>query len=324
MNKLSKFGPYLIFVAAMLWATDAPFRVYLTGQLTSNFIVLAEHLVDIIIAVPILIWVWPELKKLNAKSWVAVLFIAIGGSALASIAFTEAFHYLNPSVAILLQKLQPLIAITLAAGMLRERLREQFWLWAALALAGAYVISFPRLVPQLYVGEQFNPTTIGVLLALLAAVLWATSTVLGKYVLGKVSFKAMTSLRFVFAFLFLAILNAYQGSLNQISLLTGKDILFITIIAMASGIVSLYIYYGGLQYTKASIATIAELGFPLAAVLVNFIFLKATLVPVQIVGMVVLVLAIWQLGRVNKEESALPETPADSTPVIAENSYAKN
>jgi drug/metabolite transporter (DMT)-like permease len=322
MNKFAKFGPYLIFVAAMLWATDAPFRVYLTGQLSSNFIVLAEHLVDIVIALPILIWVWPELKQLNAKAWVAVLFIAIGGSALASVAFTEAFHYLNPSVAILLQKLQPLIAISLAAGLLRERLHERFWLWTALALAGAYVISFPRLVPQLFVGEQFNPTTIGVSLAILAAVLWATSTVLGKYVLGKVSFKAMTSLRFVFAFLFLAIFNAYQGSLRQVSLLTGKDILFIGIIAVTSGIVSLYIYYGGLQYTKASIATIAELGFPLAAVLVNFIFLKATLVPVQAVGMVVLVLAIWQLGQVNKEEMGLP--PAPAAPLMPEDSYAKN
>lgn len=315
MSKFSKFGPYLVFLAAMLWATDAPFRVFLTQDLSSNFIVLAEHFVDILIAVPILVWVWPELKKLNAKSWMAVLFIAIGGSALATVAFTEAFRYLNPSVAILLQKLQPLLAISLAAGLLRERLHQKFWLWTALALVGAYVISFPRFVPQLYVGEQFNPTTIGVMLALLAAVLWGTSTVLGKYVLGKISFKAMTSLRFVFAFLFLAIMNAYQGDLQQISSLTSKDMLFIAIIAITSGIVSLYIYYGGLQYTKASIATIAELGFPLAAVLVNYFFLKATLVPMQIVGMVVLVLAIWQLGRVNREENSDPSLSPTEQPI---------
>ncbi len=311
MNKLSKFGPYLVFLAAMLWATDAPFRVFLTSELSSNFIVLAEHFVDILIAVPILVWVWPELKQLNAKAWLAVLFIAIGGSALASIAFTEAFRYVNPSVAILLQKLQPLLAISLAAAMLRERLHEKFWLWTALALAGAYVISFPRFVPQLYVGEQFNPNTIGVMLALLAAILWGASTVLGKYVLGKISFKAMTSLRFIFVLIFLAILNGSRGELSQISILTAKDILFIAIIAITSGIVSLYIYYGGLQHTKASIATIAELGFPLAAVLVNYFFLKESLVPMQLVGMIVLVLAIWQLGRVNEEENNLP-TPSSN------------
>ena len=37
-----KFGPYLIFFAAMLWATDAPFRLHLTQDLPSNLIVLVE------------------------------------------------------------------------------------------------------------------------------------------------------------------------------------------------------------------------------------------------------------------------------------------
>ncbi len=308
MKKYIKYAPYLVFLAAMLWATDAPFRVYLTSQLSSNFIVLAEHLVDVLVALPILISVWPQLKQLNGKAWLSVLVIAIGGSALASVAFTEAFRYMNPSVAILLQKLQPLIAISLAAGLLRERLRERFWIWAVLALVGAYIISFPHLRPELYAGEQFNPNMVGVGLALLAAVLWATSTVLGRYVLSKVSFTAMTSLRFVFAFLFLILLNAYQGSFSQVRLLTPKDLLFIAIIAVASGIVSLYIYYAGLQHTKASIATIAELGFPLAAVVVNYFFLHAALAPMQLVGIAVLLLAVWQLGKVNREEIAVSTT----------------
>src|SRR6185503_6674915 len=157
MNKLSKFGPYLVFIAALLWATDAPFRVHLTQSLSSNFIVLAEHLVDTIIVLPILLMNWREMKQLRAKQWVAIIVIAIGGSALASVAFTQAFHYVNPSVAILLQKLQPLIVIGLAASMLQEQLRSRFWLWAAVAIAGAYLISFPRLVPQVFAGETFNP-----------------------------------------------------------------------------------------------------------------------------------------------------------------------
>jgi drug/metabolite transporter (DMT)-like permease len=91
-------------------------------------------------------------------------------------------------------------------------------------------------------------------------------------------------------------------------LLTPKDILFIAIIAVASGIVSLYIYYAGLQHTKASIATIAELGFPLAAVVVNYFFLHAALAPMQLVGIAVLLLAVWQLGKVNREEIAVSTT----------------
>src|SRR3989344_5931527 len=115
---MKMWGTYLVLIAAMLWATDAPFRVYLTEGLSSNFIVLGEHVVDVIIVLPILILGWRQLKNLSWREWVAVLVIAIGGSAIASIAFTQAFHYVNPSVAILLQKLQPLIAIALAAIIL--------------------------------------------------------------------------------------------------------------------------------------------------------------------------------------------------------------
>src|SRR3989344_861877 len=126
--QIKKYAPWLVFLAAILWASDAPFQVRLTKDLSSNFIVLAEHFVDVLIVLPLLFLNWGELKKLTLKDWGAVAVIAIGGSALASIAFTQAFHYVNPSVAILLQKLQPFIAIGLAGLILKEQLSKRFWL----------------------------------------------------------------------------------------------------------------------------------------------------------------------------------------------------
>lgn len=301
-NKLKLVAPYLIFLAAMLWATDAPFRTSLTKDLPSSFIVLVEHFFDVLVVLPILWWKRHELRSLGKKQWVAVLVIAIGSSALASVAFTKAFSYVNPSVAILLQKLQPLIAIGLAASLLKEVLRPRFWVWAVVALLGAYLISFSGLKPQLFAGETLNPNTAGVLLALLAAVLWGAGTVLGKIVLSKVSFQTMTSLRFVLAFVFLFGMNVWQNSIPKLSTVTGKDWLYLAIIAVTSGVVSLFIYYRGLAYTKASIATLAELGFPLAAVLVNYWFLDAVLTWQQLLGMAVLLFAIVQLSVLNRTE----------------------
>lgn len=298
-----KVGPYLIFLAAMLWATDAPFRVRLTEGLPTSFIVLAEHFIDVLIVLPILLINVGKLKSLSTKQWLAVLVIAVGGSALATLAFTQAFHYMNPSVAILLQKLQPLIAISLAASLLRERMTRYFWPWAILAMVGAYIISFPNLVPQLYVGEQFNPSLIGVLLALIAASLWGASTVLGRLVLKTVDFKVVTSLRFTVAFVFLLIWNFVSQDIFRLNTLTSRDLLFIIIVALVSGVTSLFIYYRGLQFTKASIATLLELGFPLAAVVVNTIFLKAVLSPMQLLGMAVLLYSVLQLGSLNTAET---------------------
>lgn len=311
-RRMVRWGPILVFLAAVLWATDAPFRAHLTLGLSSNFIVFAEHFFDVLIAVPILVWFWSDVKKLSLREWVAVLVIAIGGSALASIAFTQAFHYVNPSVAILLQKIQPLIAITLAGVFLGERLGKNFWLWTAVALFGTYLISFPNLIPQLYVGEVFNPNTLGVLLALTAAVLWGGSTVLGKYVLRATAFQTLTALRFIIAFIFLGLLNAVQGTFPVWASVSAIDWLFLAVIALASGVLSLFLYYYGLQFTKASIATVAELGFPLAAVVVNAYFIAGVMQPGttlglyigQWIGTLLLLLALYMLTRVNAEEQA--------------------
>jgi len=303
------WGPALVFIAAALWATDAPFRVHLTQGLASNFIVFGEHAVSCLVAIPILFYNWADLKKISGREWVAIIFIGVCGSALAAVAFTESFHYVNPSVAIVLQKIQPLIAIVLAWFLLGEKMHKNFWLWTALALFGAYLVSFPNLVPQTYAGETFNPNLVGAALALTAAALWGASTVFGKYVLRTAAFQTLTSLRFVVGLIFLTLLNAAQGTFPSAGTVTGTDVLFIIIVAFTSGVFSLFIYYYGLQFTRASIATIAELGFPLAAVFVNAYFIPGNqaagtylgLFAGQWLGTGLLLFAMFMLSRVNQE-----------------------
>lgn len=314
-RSIAVWGPALVFLAAALWATDAPFRTHLTQDLASNFIVLGEHIVSCLIAVPILLFNWANLKQISLREWGAILFIGICGSALAAVAFTESFHYVNPSVSIVLQKIQPLIAIALAAWLLGEVLHKNFWLWTAIALFGAYLVSFPNLVPQTYAGEVFNPNLIGAALALTAAALWGASTVFGKYVLRTAAFQTLTSLRFVVGLLFLILLNAAQGTFPAPGVVTGTDVLFLVIVALTSGVFSLFLYYYGLQFTRASIATIAELGFPLAAVFVNAYFIPGNqaegtyfgLFAAQWLGTGLLLLAMYMLSRVNRE-AATEET----------------
>ena len=310
---LAFLGPIFVFAAAMLWATDAPFRSQLTEGLSSSFIVLAEHGINLFFAIPLLAFNWRELARFPIREWAAVLVIAIGGSALASVAFTQAFHYVNPSVAILLQKVQPLIAISLAYFLLGERMHRIFWIYAAVAIGGAYLISFPALTPRLYEGEVFDPNTLGVLLALCAAVLWGASTVFGRYVLRMSSFQTLTALRFIVAFVFLTALVSYEQSMPALSSVSPSDWLFIAIIALVSGAFSLSLYYWGLQHTRASIATLAELGFPLAAVFVNAYFIASVpsegtyfgLYLGQWIGTALLLGALYMLSRVNQNEESV-------------------
>lgn len=295
---MPRSGSLLIFVAAMLWASDGPFRVELLKVMPAPLLVLGEHLIDVLIVLPFLLVRLSSLRRVTVREWCALLVIGAGGSAVATLAFTAAFSYVSPSVAVLLQKLQPLIALLLAGALLGERRPSAFWPVALLAIVGAYCISFPHLVPRLFEGEQLTPNAVGVALALLAAALWAASTVLGKYALARIDAQLVMMLRFVIAFVVLAAINLRAGTLPQLALLAPSHWLLLLVVACTSGIVSLWLYYRGLTTTSASVATLAELGYPLAAVLVNAVVLGAALTRTQVLGMIVLLVAVLLLARV--------------------------
>lgn len=300
MNSNYKLGPWLVVLAAMLWAVDAPFRKFLTEDLSSTTIVFMEHILIAILVLVFLFRYLPELKNLNWKEWLAIIFIAFGGSALATVFFTQSFRYVNPSVAILLQKVQPFVAILLASLVLKEKLTKNFWLWTLVGIFGAYLITFPAFK---ITGLSFTGGSLGIVFALLAAFFWGGSTVFGRFVLRKISFQAMTGIRFLAALLFLLLLQIYYGRLSEVASASSKDWLFVFIIAVLAGFISLFIYYRGLKDTQASIATLGELAFPFSAVIVNWIFLGASLELGQILGGLILLGAIWGLSKVNKPEA---------------------
>jgi len=256
------------------------------------------------------------------------LFISLGGSTIASLSFTFAFTLTNPTIIILLQKIQPFFAILLASFILKESISRKrvFWILALLAIAGAYFVSFgdanygEQLVnifqPSTYLApfQDFGETNmLAVGLALLSAFLWGGSTVMGRVMLERVSYPAMTAFRYLFASIFLFILVIITadffsifpvlfegigiGSFGQIPVWAA--ILYIGIIP---GFLALFIYYLGLRSTKASVATLAELIFPVSAAAVNWVVLGFSLSLTQVIGTLLLLFAIVLLGFENAKD----------------------
>jgi drug/metabolite transporter (DMT)-like permease len=257
-----------------------------------------EHLLAMVFVVPMIVHYWPQVRVLSARQWWAVVFIGVAASALATVAFTASFSYVSPSVAILLQKLQPLVTFSLAFVVLGERLPKRFWLYAALALAGAYLVSFPELVPNL---TLYEGGLIGVGLALTAAVLWGGATVFGRWLLGGLPFPLVGALRFVVALPFLFVLALSSGGASAFAL-TGHDFWYLSIIMLGPGFGAMYLYYRGLKVTQASVSALLELIWPLSAVVLNWVFLHQVLAPLQIIGGLVLLgaiarLTVWRSDR---------------------------
>jgi drug/metabolite transporter (DMT)-like permease len=269
----SQNGVLWVALGASLWGTDTVLRRPLTQVLSSYQIVFLEHLILTPILFPL--W-WRTFRTLNRAQWAAVLGIAWGGSAFGTLLFTEAIRIGNPTTAVLLQKTQPIFVVLLAKLVLRERLSARSWIWLAIAIVAAYLVSFGATPP----GELIHHAPPASLLALGAAALWGTSTVLGRFALRDIPFQALTALRIVGALPLLALLIVVRP--HPWPAFDLKQALSLLAMALVPGLAALLVYYRGLRHTRASLAAVAELSFPATAALLNWTVLGAGVTFVQI------------------------------------------
>ncbi len=290
-------GVIFVILAGVLWALDTLIRYpLLYSGVSAEIIVFSEHLLLSLVFFPLLFKDYKKIGKLNLSSFFYFFVIGVCGSAIGTLTFTKAFMLINPSLVILLQKLQPIVAISLASLFLGEKVKKSFLLWAALALFGGFLISSPDILPGLskldfsvaLIGEK---ALYGYFLTLIAVVSWGASTVFGK----KLSLAGFSEIqimggRFIFGFIFMVLylLSKYETvSLNMSGALYGKIILMV----LLSGLLGMYFYYRGLKLISARACALAEMFFPFSAVVINWVFLGAKLTMVQMVGAVILLLS---------------------------------
>jgi drug/metabolite transporter (DMT)-like permease len=298
----------LVSVAAALWAFDAYFRPGLTKQLSSGQIVLVEDLLISLCLLPVLLVNAGSLRRLSGRRWVALAAIAIGPQAVATVLFTKAIGYsfTNPTApnfevlheVYLLYLLQPVFGIAFARVFLGERRKRSFWPLAAIALVGVYLIVFAEDPAAPW--RIRHPELMAGLLVLGAVIMWAGGTVLGRYALQDVSFPVTTSMRFILALPVLLVIvlidkggAAFNGySASQLPAFMG--------IVIVPGLLAMLLYYLALSKTPASLATVAELGYPLALFLIFSlpppVGQGAPLRPVELLGAALLVVGVVSLN----------------------------
>ena len=295
-------GITLVAVAAALWGLDAWIRQPLAKSTTPATIVFGEHVVLVALTLPFLVGAFAALLRLGWRHVIAAFVIGAGSSAVATILFTEAFKigtdYVTPVV---LQKVQPVIAVVAAGIILGERPRARFAFYLAPALVGAWLIGVPHpLHPSVH---GLRPS----LYALGAATLWALGTVLGRYLARDMRFEHVATLRFAFGLPAAAIALLVLGAPAFAS---RHDSWYIALLAFVTGFVALGLYYYGLRVTPAVAATIAELAFPISAILVGYFKFGQVLTGWQWVGVATTSLVVALLP-------ARPRDPVDVVPLPA-------
>ncbi len=290
----------MVATAALLWATDALVRYPAIRSLDPTFIVFFEHILAVLILLPWVLYKYPKrLFDLNFTEWLTAIFSGIGGSALATIFFTASFLYINPSVSVLLQKLQPIFVVLIAFAVLGERPKRSFYFWAIIALSAGIVLTFPDLQFR-FLLEDVNLTSRGFHYAFGAAFLWAASTVTGKFLLKRTPVVLATFWRFFFGLVgLLAILGVSHNP--DLQLITdfhfiSKNAFPLFYLSLIPGMFAMMVYYGGLARTPASATTFIELIYPIGAIILNTVFLHTPLETVQTGAGIMLLFAVAMIS----------------------------
>jgi drug/metabolite transporter (DMT)-like permease len=231
----------------------------------------------------------------------AAVAFGAGASAVATILFTQAFvdgGARSVVTVVMVQKVQPLVAVLGAAIVLGERPRPRFGVYLAAALAGTWLIAFSSPT-----NLDVHGALVPVLYALAAAVLWAFGTVLGRYLTQRLPFQYVTTLRFAFGLPASAIALLVLGGP---AFAAAHDSLWIASLALVTGLVAMTLYYYGLRTTPAVAATLAELAFPVTAAIVGYLAFGATLTSTQWLG----------VGLTSLVVALLPARPRDAVEFV--------
>jgi len=198
LNKKVFTGAMAICVAATLWGLDG---VVLTPRLYSlniGLVVFIFHALPFLLMNVFMYREYRHLKSFTSGDILMFFLLSFFGGAIGTLAIVKALFLVNfqaLTIVVLLQKLQPVFAITLAALLLREKLKRNFLLWSSLAILAGYFLTFGLNLPDLGTGSN---TALAAGFSLLSAFAFVSSTVFSKKVLQKYRFFTATSYRYAF------------------------------------------------------------------------------------------------------------------------------
>jgi DME family drug/metabolite transporter len=316
-TRVSRYGPWLVGLGAALWGTESAWRIPLNDLFDASVIVWWEHVLIILMFLPLLIARLAELPRVTARTWGYLIFSGFAGSAVGTVFFTLALKNGNPTVVNVILNIQPLISTVGAFLLFRDRLTPRFFLFAGIAIVAGMFLSVEH--PQL-IGVSFESAglNLGTGYALVCALFWGLSTVAGRGVMMGMSVQLASALRVVVGLVCMTVILVVYGKLHGAALWPvaaqahpGTAVGALVLLASISGGIPLLIYFQGLQLTRASTAGYFEMMQTLAAVCITWGFFHAPLRMHQVVAGIILMAAVTMVQKVQADANSQNATAVD-------------
>lgn len=299
-------GSLAIAISAILWAVDGVLLTPRLYNLNVSFVVFLLHLLPFLIMTMFFFREFRLLRTMTFSDFKYFFLVSLFGGALGTLSIVKSLFLMDfnhLSVIVLLQKLQPIFAIVLARILLKEQMKKHFALWASIAIASGYFLTFGWSLPD--ASSNGINTLYAALFSVLAAFSFGSSTVFSKKILGNYSFVASTFYRYFFTSIIMLVIVLLGGHILDFSQVTPANWMFLVLIGLTTGSGAIFLYYYGLRKVTAMMSTIIELLYPITAVILDWVINKTVLSPIQWIAAVVMVFAIVKLNVKSKEKPTI-------------------
>ena len=140
-TRRTNYGPWLVGLGAALWGTESAWRIPLNQLFDAQVIVFWEHILILLMLLPLLLSSLADLPKIDARTWGYLIFSGFAGSAVGTVFFTLALKYGNPTVVNVILNIQPFISTLGAFFLFGDRLTPRFFLYAGIAIMAGIFLS---------------------------------------------------------------------------------------------------------------------------------------------------------------------------------------
>lgn len=260
---------------------------------------------NIIVALLVVGWLlmlkdWQILKGLKKSQWLLLSGVGLIGGSIPFLLYFKGLSLTTPIQAAFIHKTLFIYVAVLAGIFLKEKISQGFLIGGLLLLLGNILLL--RIIPH-----QFG---MGDLLILIATLFWASENVLSKYLLKELPSRIVIWGRMFFGSIFIVLFWLMTGQAHLAASLNVQQIgwILITSVFLFGYLAT---WYTGLKYLKVSVAaTILLLASPITTLL-SLLFLGQTLVLSQIIGMILIALAVFW---VYKSSRTVPKMTSLKTP----------
>ena len=237
----------------------------------------------------------PAALRISRAEVLRLAVFGVCGVALVQLFYFLAIHRLAIGIALLIQYLGPLLVAIYARTFGHEHVRRRIWAALALSLTGL------ALMVELWQGVALDG--LGVVFALISAVIFAAYLLLAEYEVGLRDPVSLMAWGFFFATVFWTVVQPWwsfpvgrvaktvslQGRLTDWHLPVWALVLWVVVLG---SIVPFVLIVGALRHVSATRVGIAAMLEPVVATIVAWAWLRETLTPVQLAGAGVVLAAI--------------------------------